>query len=606
LPESSVDAWGVQANYLDSADVARQVPPAAVERLRTLVGQPPPDHDRTAPIVTGPGRPAPDRGEVHLETGGTLALAEARGTRLPIGYHTLVADDGSVRDLIVSPRRCHEAPGRAWGWAVQLYAARSRASWGIGELADLARLGEWASRSGAGFLLVNPLHAVALAPPQEPSPYFPSSRRFGNPIYLRVEDVPGAEQVDVGPAAQAGRDLNASPRIDRDAVWRIKRPVLEAIFATVRPDEQFERWRAEQGDPLEQFATWCALADEYGPRWREWPAALRRPGTKEVAQFAQAAAGAVDFHAWLQWQLACQQAAASDRLSVVQDLPIGFDPHGADAWAWQDLIAFDATVGAPPDPFNLQGQNWGLPPFVPWRLRQAGYRPFIDSIRATIATGGGLRIDHVMGLFRLWWIPTDAPATEGGYVRYPAEDLLDIVALESARAKAVVVGEDLGTVEAGVREAMQAAGLLSYRLLWFEDERPARWPEPAMAAVTTHDLPTVAGLWTGADLRDQAVCGVLAAEEDTERLRDKLAATAGLAPDAPVEDAVEGAYRALAEAPSRLLTATLEDALAVDTRPNMPGTTDRPNWSVALPVPIEELDRAPGPAAIADALSRAG
>jgi 4-alpha-glucanotransferase len=293
-------------------------------------------------------------------------------------------------------------------------------------------------------------------------------------------------------------------------------------------------------------------------------------------------------------------------VSIIQDLPIGFDPNGADAWAWQDLIAFDATVGAPPDQFNLQGQNWGLPPFVPWRLRQAGYRPFIESIRATMAAGGGLRIDHVMGLFRLWWIPAETPATEGGYVRYPAEDLLDIVALESVRAKAVVIGEDLGTVEAGVREAMQAAQLLSYRLLWFEDEAPAQWPVPAMAAVTTHDLPTVAGLWTGADRRDQAASGVQADEGDTERLRDKLATVADLAADAAPAEAVEGAYRALATAPCRLFTATLEDALAVENRPNMPGTTDRPNWSVALPALIEELADAPTAAAIADALSTPG
>ncbi len=611
----TIDEWGVQASYLDSDDVERQLSPASIERLRTLVGRPsagpdgpdgPDGADGPAgltPIVTGPGRPRPARGEVHLETGGTLALDAASGAELPLGYHTLVGEDGSTRDLIVSPRRCHPATGRAWGWAVQLYAARSRASWGIGDLADLAQLGRWAGDTAAQFLLVNPLHAVALAPPQQPSPYFPSSRRFANPVYLRVEDVPGADRVDLGPAARAGRELNASSRIDRDEVWRLKRPVLEAIFAGTGPDDRFTRWRTEQGAPLEEFATWCALADEHGPRWRDWPAEMRQPGTAAVAEFRRSAAASVGFHAWLQYQLAAQQAAAGERVSIIQDLPIGFDPNGADAWAWQDLIAFDATVGAPPDQFNLQGQNWGLPPFVPWRLRAAGYRPFIESIRATMAAGGGLRIDHVMGLFRLWWIPADMPATDGGYVRYPAEDLLDIVALESVRAQAVVIGEDLGTVEAGVREAMQAAQLLSYRLLWFEDEAPARWPVPAMAAVTTHDLPTVAGLWTGADLRDQAASGVPADEGD---LREKLATVAGLAADATAAEAVVGAYRALATAPCRLFTATLEDALVVESRPNMPGTTDRPNWSVALPVPIEDLADAPTAAAIAAALSTPG
>jgi 4-alpha-glucanotransferase len=597
-----MDEWGVDASYLDSEDVEHRISEESLERLHTLLGRPPEDWAETAPIVTGPGRPGPEHGEVLLESGGVVVL-DGPSEELPLGYHTLVAEDGSTRDLIVSPRRCHPVAERAWGWAVQLYAARSGASWGIGDLGDLRQLGGWASDRGAGFVLVNPLHAVALGEPQQPSPYFPSSRRFGNPIYLRVEDVPGAELVDVAAAARAGRRLNDSPRIDRDEVWRLKRPALEAIFAATGSDEQFQHWRAGARPSLDEFATWCALADVYGPQWRSWPTELRRPGTAAVARFQADSAAAVDFHAWLQWQLARQQAAATDRISVIQDLPIGFDPDGADAWAWQDLIAFGATVGAPPDQFNLQGQNWGLPPLVPWRLQRAGYRPFIESIRATIAAGGGLRIDHVMGLFRLWWIPKDAPATEGGYVRYPAEDLLDIVALESVRAQAAVIGEDLGTVEAGVREAIQAANMLSYRLLWFEEDEPARWPAQAMAAVTTHDLPTVAGLWTGVDLEDQAASGVHADEQGTRRLRAKLAEAASLGTDATAVAAVQGAYRALAAAPSQLLTATLEDALTVPKRPNIPGTTDRPNWSVALPVPIEELASAPAAEAIADALA---
>ncbi len=597
-----MDEWGVDASYLDSEDVERRISAESLARLRSLVGRPPPELAEAGPIVTGPGRARPARGEVLLESGAVVTI-DGPSQDLPLGYHTLVAEDGSTRDLIVSPRRCHPVADRAWGWAVQLYAARSRASWGIGDLGDLRQLGDWAADGGAGFLLVNPLHAVALAEPQQPSPYFPSSRRFGNPIYLRVEDVPGAELIDIAAASEAGRRLNDNDRIDRDEVWRLKRPALEAIFRATGTDEKFTHWRASAGPSLDEFATWCALADAHGPQWRTWPSEFRRPGTAAVARLQTESASAVDFHAWLQWQLARQQAAATDRISVIQDLPVGFDPDGADAWAWQDLIAFDATVGAPPDQFNLQGQNWGLPPLVPWRLQHAGYRPFIESIRATIAAGGGLRIDHVMGLFRLWWIPADAPATEGGYVRYPAEDLLDIVALESVRARAAVIGEDLGTVEAGVREAMQAADMLSYRLLWFEEDEPARWPAQAMAAVTTHDLPTVAGLWTGVDLEDQAASGVHADEDGTRRLRAKLADVAGIPADASAAAAVEGAYRALAAAPSQLFTATLEDALAVPRRPNMPGTTGRPNWSVALPVPIEELASAPTAEAIADALA---
>jgi len=276
-------------------------------------------------------------------------------------------------------------------------------------------------------------------------------------------------------------------------------------------------------------------------------------------------------------------------MTVIQDLPIGVSGGGADAWAWQDVLAEGVSVGAPPDAFNSQGQDWGSPPLVPWRLRDADYEPFVQSIRATIAGAGGLRIDHVMGLFRLWWVPGGGSAAGGAYVRYPAEDLLDIVALESHRAQALVVGEDLGTVEDGVREAMEEHGILSYRLLWFEDDDPSEWPASAMAAISTHDLPTVAGLWTGADLTEQREQGT-GTDEELERGRASLLAhLPGLPDDATAEQAVERAHRLLARAPSALLSATLDDAVGEVRRPNMPGAGHRPNWSLPLPVPVEDL-----------------
>jgi 4-alpha-glucanotransferase len=268
-------------------------------------------------------------------------------------------------------------------------------------------------------------------------------------------------------------------------------------------------------------------------------------------------------------------------------------------------MAEGVSVGAPPDPFNLSGQDWGLHPFVPWRLRQAGYQPFIEAIRSTLAHHGGLRIDHVMGLLRLWWIPQGHSPADGGYVHYPVHDLLEIVALESARFQAVVVGEDLGTVAPGLREEMEARGILSYRLLWFEEESPQAWPVTALAAVSTHDLPTVAGLWTGADLADQRANGLDADAASTERLRDHLAEVTGLPAGAGVPDVIDAAYRALAQAPSRLLAATLEDAAGVELRPNLPGTVRQQNWSVPLPLTLEELRTAPGPAAIARTLDQA-
>jgi 4-alpha-glucanotransferase len=365
------------------------------------------------------------------------------------------------------------------------------------------------------------------------------------------------------------------------------------IFFAHGGGEAFARWREEQGQTLQDWATWAAISEEHGADWHTWPEELRRPQGPELASYVEQHGAVVAFHAWLQWALELQLTAATAGMTVIQDLPIGVAGGGADAWTWQDVLAQGASVGAPPDAFNSQGQDWGSPPLIPWRLRDADYEPFIQSIRATMAGAGGLRIDHVMGLFRLWWVPSDGSAADGAYVRYPAEDLLNIVALESSRAEALVVGEDLGTVEDGVREAMAAHGILSYRLLWFEDDDPAEWPAEAMAAISTHDLPTVAGLWSGADLTEQREHGT-GTDEELDRGRTSLLEhLPGVPDDAPVEEAVERAHRLLAKAPSMLLSATLDDAVGEERRPNMPGTTDRPNWSLPLPVLVEDLPEHP-------------
>src|SRR3954454_8010315 len=448
-----------------------------------------------------------------------------------------------------------------------------------------------AADQGAGFVLINPLHAVAPIPQQEASPYLPATRRFLNPIYLRVSEVPGADGIDL--EDDAGRALSDGPLIDRDAIWARKREVLMRIFFAHGGGEAFARWREEQGQTLQDWATWAAIAEEHGGDWHTWPPELRSPQSPELASYVEQHGAIVAFHAWLQWALDLQFTAATGDMTVIQDLPIGFAGGGADAWAWQDVLAEGVSVGAPPDAFNSQGQDWGSPPLIPWRLRDADYEPFIQSIRATIAGAGGLRIDHVMGLFRLWWVPSDGSAANGAYVRYPAEDLLDIVALESHRAQALVVGEDLGTVEDGVREAMAEHGVLSYRLLWFEEDDPAEWPAESMAAVTTHDLPTVAGLWTAADVDEQREMGTQT-DEDLERGRTSLLARLRAVPrHARPETAVKRAYELLARSPSRLLSATLEDAVGERRRPNMPGTTDRPNWSLPLPVLVEDLPEQP-------------
>ncbi|MGZ4508393.1 MAG: 4-alpha-glucanotransferase [Blastococcus sp.] len=585
----TTDEWGIDATWLDALDQEHSVAPETIERLRGVIGRPPADLEDRAPIVARPGDALEiDEADVVCEDAEVRHLDGELPLDFPLGYHWLQSPEGRRRRLIVSPGRCWLPEGhRAWGWAVQLYATRSRASWGIGDLGDLRAVRRLADEQGAGFLLINPLHAVAPVVEQEASPYLPATRRFRNPIYLRVAEVPGADGVDL--EDDAGRALSEGPLIDRNAIWARKREVLMRIFFAHGGGEAFARWRDEQGQTLQDWATWAAVAEEHGADWHTWPEELRRPQGPELAGYVEQHGAVVAFHAWLQWALELQFAAATAGMTVIQDLPIGVSGGGADAWAWQDVLAEGVSVGAPPDAFNSQGQDWGSPPLVPWRLRDADYEPFIQSIRATIAGAGGLRIDHVMGLFRLWWVPGGGSAADGAYVRYPAEDLLDIVALESHRARALVVGEDLGTVEDGVREAMEEHGILSYRLLWFEDGDPSEWPASAMAAISTHDLPTVAGLWTGADLAEQREQGT-GTDEELERGRASLLAhLPGLPEDASAERAVERAHELLARAPSALLSATLDDAVGAVRRPNMPGARTRPNWSLPLPVPVEDL-----------------
>ncbi len=567
------------------------------------------------PLVHRRGQPLPAvRGgaELTLEDGAILRVEGRLPADLPLGYHELRPLDGRpAARLIVAPARCHLPEGlRAWGWAIQLYALRSRESWGIGDLADLRRLAEWsASALGAGAAVLNPLHAVLPLVPQEASPYFPSSRRYRNPLYLRVEEVPGAAEagLDVTRLAAEGRALNRERRIDRDAVFRLKLAALEAVWArggATAPG--FAGYRAREGAGLETFATFCVLAERHGSGWRRWPAEHRHPASPAVERFATERAERVGFHAWVQWLLDEQLARAGQALRLVTDLAIGFDGEGADAWAWQDVLARGVTVGAPPDDFAPEGQDWGLPPFVPHRLRAADYAPFVETVRAGLRHAGGMRVDHVMGLFRLFWVPVGATARSGAYVSYPSDDLLAIIALESERAGAVIIGEDLGTVAPGVRERLAAERILSTRVVWFEPGPPSGYPPLSLAAVTTHDLPTVRGLWTGSDLREQQAVGVAPNLAGTKTLRGRLRELAGVPGDASADAVALAIHRRLAEAPSTLIVATLEDALGVAERPNLPGTTGerRANWSLALPKPVEEIEGDPRPRAVAEILAR--
>ncbi len=553
-------------------------------------------------------------GVIEFESGTKSPVSGALPPDLPIGYHRLRTERSEDPiDLIVSPGQCWlPSDLTTWGWAVQLYAARSRASWGIGDFADLETLARWSARDlGAGMMLLNPLSAASPVVPQQDSPYFPTSRAFLNLLSLHIEWIPGANSEtipDLEEIVGAGRALNDKRHIDRNAVFKLKLRALDAIWSRFTGDAGFDSFREERGESLVLFATYCALAERYQTGWHSWPKEFSNPSNPQVQEFARANSKRLQFYQWIQWLLDGQLARCAGYLALMQDLPIGVDPDGADAWIWQDIISLNAGVGAPPDEFNTQGQNWGLPPYIPHRLRAAGYRPFRETIRAAFRHGGGLRIDHVMGLFRLFWIPNGMSAAEGAYVRYNADEMLAIVAIESARANAYVVGEDLGTVEESTREKLAAHRILSYRLLWFEKEHPREFPREALAAVTTHDLPTVRGLWTGSDLAKQRDLGLNPNEEGTREIRDRLREMAQLKEKTPPEEVIASAYDLLAEAPSRILTAALDDAAAVDERPNIPATTSEknPNWSMALPVPLEDLLESDLPRRISRSLHRSG
>jgi 4-alpha-glucanotransferase len=607
---------GIQLHYLDALGKRHRAPAptvAAIERIMGGARERSPRRGRpdAVVIVRAGEQRSVGPAAVRLEDGTELSVDRRLPGDLPLGYHQIERCGAAPARLIVAPFECFLPDDlRAWGWAIQLYAARSRRSWGIGDLADLRRLGRWAVTEGAGFSLINPLSAPAPLLPQQASPYFPSSRLFRNPLFLSVEEIPGARALSGLPAlAAAGKALNKERRIDRDAVYRLKMEALERLWAQAREheDRRLDEYIASQGHVLQQYATFCVLAERFGTGWHGWPEDLRHPDSAAVARACRnpRAKDRIRFHQWVQYQLDRQLARASAVLPVMQDLPIGFDADGADGWSFQDVLAHGISVGAPPDEFNTRGQDWGLPPFVPNKLRDAAYEPFVQTIRACLRHAGGLRIDHVMGLFRLFWIPVGMEPAMGAYVRSTAEDLLAIVALESHRAQAVIVGEDLGTVEPATRDALAARRILSYRLLWFEKTAPSAFPEQSLSAITTHDLPTVAGLWSGADIAAQQELQLAPNEASTQEIRDRVGEMTHAGARTAVATVITRLHEALAAAPSRLLTATLDDAMAVEERPNMPATTHQwPNWSIALPQPIEKLKGTPLARGIARALRR--
>ena len=597
---AELSAWGIDEWYRDEFGHWHEVPQETKSKFLSVMRDGQGEEPEAGLIVLRHGHDhrLPSFSEIVLEDGTQVSHPNRDSVKLPLGYHAFFDGQGRESRLIVVPAKCHLPPDlHTWGWALQLYSLRSESSWGIGDLEDLRRLAKWSAELGAGAVMVNPLCATAPVLPQEASPYYPSSRLFLNPVYLRIEEIDGALETVRGldKLFVLGRELNLRALIDRDAIFRLKIQALESMWARVRETVALEAFERNRGKSLERFATFCALAEQHGANWRVWPQRVRHPDNLTDADEDREFADRVRFHKWLQLLLDKQLKEASAAGNIMQDLPVGVSPDGADAWMWQDVFADGVSVGSPPDMFNTHGQDWGLPPFVPHKLRAAGYEPFVETLRAGLRYACGLRIDHVMGLFRLFWIPVGAPSAHGTYVRYNAEEMLSILALESVRAKSFIVGEDLGTVDAGVREKLAEYAVLSYRLLWFEEHAPEHYPKLALAAVSTHDLPTIAGLWSGADFDEQEAGGLGTKVENSERIRSNLKRAARVEDGAQLSEVILKTHEALARSPAVITMASMEDAVGTERRPNLPGASNhaRPNWCIPLPKTLEQIEKDP-------------
>ena len=544
---------------------------------------------------------------------------------VPLGYHTVRARSGAreaTSTLIVTPGwlGLPERLGsrRAWGMTTQLYSVRSARSWGVGDLADLADIAVWSAQLGADFVLVNPLHAAEPVPPMEPSPYLPTSRRFSNPIYLRAEQIPeyaylpAADRAEVDSLrADLDKRLDGIDAVDRDESWRAKRAALVRVHAVRRgPGRELAYQAYRRSEGLDDFATWCVLAEHHGVDWLAWPEPLRHPRSPAVAAFQARHADEVDFHCWLQWVLDEQldntqttARRAGMAIGVLHDLAVGVHPRGADAWALQDSLARGVHVGAPPDAFNQLGQDWNQPPWRPDRLAEQAYRPFRDLVASVVRHAGGVRVDHIIGMFRLWWIPEGNLPTGGAYVRYDPEAMVGILALEAYRVGALVIGEDLGVVEPSSRAFLAERGILGTSILWFESEyagdgrplRPEYWREYCLASVTTHDLPPTAGYLAGDHIRLRHSLGLLTRPLDEELAVDSSARDAwlrelrqrsALPPGADTEQTVAALHRYLTWTPAKLIGVALTDAIGERRTQNQPGTINEyPNWRVPLSGP---------------------
>jgi len=563
-------------------------------------------------------------------------------TRAPMGYHHVVAvaTSGSrevraEQSLIVVPPKCITPDmlfhGGRMGIVANLYATRREKDWGVGDLTTLMLLVEWAGARGASFVGVNPLHALYNRG-MDISPYSPVSRLFRNPLYIDVEAVPElAHSEDARALIAADRtrheigNLRQATLVEYDRAIELKLRVLTALHATFRHRSAgggAERARdyadfVRLRDPeLTRFATWMTIAESARvPDWRQWPAALHRPDDDAVAAFREANAQRVDLHRWLQFEMHRQLGSVASRaralgmeIGVYQDLAIGTSGGGSDTWSYQELFLRGACVGAPPDPYSAHGQNWGLPPMDPRALRRQGYRYWIQLLRRGFEHAGALRIDHVMGLFRSFWIPDGASGKDGAYIRFPAADLLGILALESVRHDALVVGEDLGVVPKDVPPALRKWGILSSKVFYFERDRrgfrPARrYPPLALATANTHDMVPIAGFWSGRDIRLREQVGLVAEPAEVRRAtaerqadRTSLLRLLGI-PSPPTYDTehfvrtlTAAVHTFLCSTPAKLVGLSFDDLIAEQEPVNVPGVgpDQYPSWRRRTRMSVEE------------------
>ena len=562
---------------------------------------------------------------------------------LPEGYHTLEVTVGGkteIATVISAPEKIEllddMKEGSLWGWMSQLYSIRSSGSWGIGDYEDLKTLlVESKKKTGADFMLINPLHAAEPVPPIEPSPYLPISRRFINFSYIRPESMP--EYAVLSPEDKAKVDelheqvkpLNGNARIlDRETMWRTKMQALWIIYKSglsAQRQAEFDQYLAEVGDEIESYATWCLCYDKWGASNGsddDWVRKYNRD-SEEVAQLRAQYPDTLEVYRWLEWvateQLhAAQQAAreAGMKIGIVADMAVGVHPAGSDVWWNPERFAKGATVGAPPDMFNQQGQDWSQPPLNPIALEQTGYKVYRDMVHGMFSNAGAVRIDHILGLFRLWWIPEGKKAMDGTYVHYDSDIMLGILALEASRAGGVVVGEDLGVVPAYVSKSLSEHGILGCAVEWFEQfdgefRAPKDWRPYALASVNTHDLPPAAGYLEYGHVKLREQLGLLSGpvEEFQKSAEAEHNAMLSMLVDEGYLDAsaledelaneneiIDALYRGLKGSPCKLMAASIVDAVGEKRTQNQPGTSNEyPNWRIPLAdgdgnvVPLEQL-----------------